>query len=439
MSNRYVIGIGPDALRAAAVLATGEQRVSLLTESASPSGRGLPALPVGTGRIRCGAEGRALVEQVLGPLTEYPVGGRGVAFGGKVHRLPLAQATVPTLFPAAELPGAARTWAAARLRNATRQLMGSGTEERSYRDWVVRRMGASAYANLYRSYAERRWGLPAEELSVAVARLFHGKPEEPGTLTVAAGEAAALQHAEGLLRGAAGEVRTGVTVEGLVVRGGRVAAVRTAEGEIPVEGPLWVARAPSVVVGWLGEALDSGPRVDGAALTSRQLVQVSFQGDVSGLPAEIHVLDEGAPFYRAVRPVGTQDLLVLHATLDAGAEAPPPRLVADRFVPSARQLGLGTLDPDTVQVEVLPEQQPVWGRVCHARLRRLLLRFRELGVVLVGRTGAFGYLDPGAEIGLAASYRDEQNPDQREAQRVLTDPPILLDDLEARITRFIER
>jgi len=439
MSNRYVIGIGPDALRAAAVLATGEHRVSLLTAGSSPSGRGLSSLPVGTGRIRCRPEARATVERVLGPLAPFPDGGRGVALGGSVHRLPLSQATVPTLFPAAALPGAARTWAAARMRNATRQLMGSGTEERSYRDWVVRRMGVSAYAALYRSYAERRWGLPAEELSVAVARLFHGLPDEAEPWMVAAGERGATEQAESVIRRAGGEIQTGVAVQGLVVSGGRVAAVRTAEGEIPVEGPLWIARAPSVVVGWLGDALESGPRVDGAALRSRQLVQVSFQGDVSRLPAEIHVLDEGAPFYRAVRPAGTQDLIVLHATLDAGVEAPPPRLVADRFVPSARQLGLGSLDPDSVQVEVLPEQQPVWGRVCHAHLRRLLLRFRELGVVLVGRSGVFGYLDPGAEIELAAQYRDEESPDQREAQRALTDPPILLDDLEARITRFVER
>lgn len=438
MAKRIVIGVGPDALRAAGVLATADNEVGLLTEASTPAGRGLPSIPVGTGRLRVRPESRALVEQVLGPLAPFPDGGRAIAVGGKVHRLPLSPALVPTLLPAATLPAAARTWLTARVRNSTRQIVGSGSEERSYQDWVVRRMGQTAYDALYRSYGERRWGLPGDELSVSIARLHLGLPDSAEPLMVAGGEASAQASAEALVR-RQGSVEVGVEVTGLVVSQGKVVAVRTAAGERPVDGPLWIARNPSVVVRWLGEAADSGMRVDGAALRSRQILQVVLEGDTSRLPSEIHVLDEGAPFFRVVRPPGTQNLAVFHALLEPGQSAPPARLVADRFVPSARQLGIGDFAPESVAVEALPEMQPLWGRVCHARIRRLLLRFRELGIVLVGRTGVFAPLDPAEEIAIAGLYRDERDPDQREAQRATTDPPVLQDDLGARITRFVER
>ncbi len=438
MGKRIVIGIGPDALRAAAALATGGHEVTLLTEASTPSGRGLPTLPQGTGRLRVRPESRELVERVLGPLADFPQVDRAVALGGKLHTLPLSRAVVPTLFPATKLPEAARTWVSSRMRNATRQLVGSGTEERSYRDWVVRRMGAVAYDALYRSYGERRWGLPGDELSVTVARQFHAVADVPAMM-VAGGEASAISQAERLVRESGGEIRLGARVTGLRSSQGKVVAVQTTDGELPVDGPLWVARTPAAVVRWLGEAADSGMRVDASTLNTRQSLQVSMQGDTSALPAEIHVLDQSAPFFRVVRPVGSQDLAVFHALLGEGQETPPPKLVSDRFIASARQIGIGDFAPESIQVEALPEQVPVWGRVTHSRLRRLLLRFRELGVVLVGRTGIFAPLDPAEELGVAGIYRDEESPDQREVHRAFTDPPILLEDLDAHITRFVER
>ncbi len=438
MAKRIVIGIGPDALRAAAVLASGGHQVTLLTEASTPSGRALPSLPQGTGRLRVQAEARALAEQVLGPLADFPDVARAIAFGGKIHRLPLSPATVPTLFPAAKVPEAAKTWFQARFRNATRQLVGSGSEERSYKDWVVRRMGLAAYQSLYASYGERRWGLPGDELSVSVARQFHGQGDV-SALMVAGGEASALEQAERLILSHGGEIRTGVSVSGLKVSGGKVVGLILSEGVLDVEGPLWVARTPAMVVRWLGDEADSTMRVDAGTLNTRQMLQVSMQGDVGSLPSEVHVLDAGAPFFRVVRPPGTKDLVVFHALHPADQGTPPNKLVSDRFVASARTLGIGELAAETIQVETLPEQVPVWGRVCHARLRRLLLRYRELGVVLVGRTGMFAPIDPAEEIAVATLYRDEENPDQREVHRAHTDPPVLLDDLSAHITRFVER
>ena len=437
--KRIVIGGGPDALRAAAVLATAGHAVTLLQGASSPSGRERPTLPEGTGRLRVRPEARALTEQVLGPLAAYPDVARGVALRGTVRKLPLGPYEIPAMLAGAAVAPAAASWVRARTRNALLQLTGGGTEERSYRDWVVRRMGLPAYDGLYRSYGERRWGLPGTELSVSAARVFHGQADVGDTSMVAGGEASAIEHASALIRQAGGEILTGVQIKRIRLNNGRVQAVEGSMGELEVEGPLWVARPPCVVVGWLGDQVDSGAHVDGQLLTCRAALQVSMRGETQNLPHELHVLDDGAPFYRVVRPVGTDGLAVFHASMADGAELPTPRLIADRFIASATQLGLGAFDRDSIEVELLPEHMPLWGRVCHSRLRRTLLRYREWGVVGVGRRGAFAFLDPAEEIGLAAQYRDEESPDQREVHRALVDPPVLVDDLGAHITRFVER
>ena len=437
--QRIVIGRGPDALRAAAVLATAGHAVTVLQGAATASGRSRATLPEGTGRLRVHPEGRALVEQVLGPLAAAPAPSRGVALRGAVRTLPLQPYDVPAMLPGGAVAPAATAWLRARTRNALRQLTGSGTEERSYRDWVVRRMGAPAYEGLYRSYAERRWGLPGDELSVSVARVFHGPGEASDASMVAGGEGAAIEHATRLIEGAGGEIHAGVHVTGLRLSEGKVAAVLGSMGEIEVNGPLWVARPPSVVVRWLGDQVDSGAAVDGERLVCRGALQVSMRGDTSGMPTELHVLDDGAPFYRVVRPAGTDGLAVFHASWTDGTEPPTPKLVADRFVTAARELGVGAFDADSVEVELLPEHHPVWSRVCHARIRRTLLRYRDWGIVAVGRRGAFAYLDAAEEIALAGQYRDEASPDQRETHRATVDPPILQDDLSSHITRFVER
>lgn len=437
--QRIVIGRGPDALRAAAVLATAGHAVTLLQDADTASGRARPSLPEGTGRLRVRPESRALVEQVLGPLAAFPQSSRAVALRGSVRSLPLQPYEVPAMLPGASVAPAAGAWLRARTKNALRQLTGSGTEERSYRDWVVRRMGGPAYEGLYRSYAERRWGLPGDELSVSVARVFHGQGDDLEPSMVAAGEAAAAENAERLIRDAGGTVMTGVSVTGLRLSEGRVAAVLSSAGEHEVEGPLWVARPPSVVVRWLGDQVESGAAVDGGLLVTRAALRVSLRGDTERLPAEVHVLDEGAPFYRVVRPAGTQGFAVFHASIADGVEPPTPGLIADRFVNAAGELGLGSFERESVEVDHAPEHSPVWSRVCHSRLRRTLLRYRDWGIVAVGRRGAFGFLDAAEEIALAGQYRDEASPDQREAHRVAVDPPVLQDDLAAHITRFIER
>lgn len=422
------------------MLAAGGHRVRLFQAGDTPSGLTHPRLVVGTGRMRVAPPDRALTEEVLGALVEAPEADRAVLARGRMHRLPLSPAQVPALFDRRVAAHAASEWTRARARNAMHRFVGGGQEERTYADWVERRMGGVAAHHLYRPYARRRWGLDPKELSVSVARLFHGVADSGPHQVMGGGPQEALAHAEQVLRAAGGEIRTGVRVRALRVDGERVGTVILDDGEeIPVEGPLWVAEPYRRVVGWLRDAASTSLRFDAERQLTATLVEVALTGDTTRLHSEIHVLDAEAPFWRVVCPYGMEQTAIFHATALDGSTLGDDATLAEQFAQAARQLGLGHFSTEGSRVERLADWQPVWTPLCHVRSARLLRAFRRLGIVAVGRKGTFSFIDPGQEIALAARYRDEDDPDQKEAHRVMIDPPIRIDDLDARITRFVER
>lgn len=434
--DRIVVGNGPSALRAAAALSTGDWRVTLITTGPDPSGLGGPELAQDSGRLRVAPEHRAVVEAVLGPLAEASSPRRAVQIRGNRFDLPMARVDVPRMFPINALGGAAQSWARTRTRNALAQIIGSGAEERTYRDWVVRRMGGPAYHHLYRSYAERRFGAAGEDLASSVARVFHGGPEDGPLFT--AREADSNARAARLLADNGGQVRVG-QVRSLEVEAGKVSAIVLEDGTLEVNGPVWIARSPRVIARWLGPEHGAPLAVDSDQLRVGRAVAVALRGDTAGLPDELHVLDEGAPFWRVIPHPSQPGVAIFHFTLGPDAEVPPDRLVVERVISATKSLGIGEFSPDGAVVQSQAEVRPVWLEVGLARLRRVQLRWRDLGIVGVGRAGTFAPLDPAEEIAHAAVMRDELNPDQRELHRAYLAPPVKQDDLDSPITRWLTR
>jgi phytoene dehydrogenase-like protein len=435
--RRVVIGCGPDGLRAAAVLAAAGHAVTFLQTAETPSGLRWPELPVDAGILRVPAADRAVAEQVVGSLVEAPTPERALLARGALHTLPLSRPEVGRLFPAASALPAAQSWVRSRFKNTLAELVGGGQEERSYKDWVVRRMGGPAWHHIYRAYAHQRWGFDGAVLGVGLARVYHGRPDAGPFLTVGGGPATALARAEELIISAGGRVRLAVKVERLVVEGGKVRAVLLQDGErIDVLGPLWAAVPAPWLASWLEDAIPGPIRSDTALLEMLPVARVALRGDTNRLPAEVHVTDEGAPFWRVIRPYGIEQTAIFHVT--APKEADDDRL-AQGVAEAAAALGLGTYSVSGAKVERLVAWQPVWRSTSHTRLRSVLLAWRTLGIVAVGRCGAFAGLDAGEEISFAVALRDRDDPDQREVQRDLASPPVGQDDLHAAITRFIER
>jgi len=448
--ENIVIGTGPQAARAAAALGG----LLLDTGGAADFAR-WSEIPEGTG-VTAGAH-RSVVERFYGAAPEVSEAGRSraIAIHGEIRRLPMGPAEVLEMFGIQSAPSAVQGWARARAQRVKKRLVGGGLEERTYPDWVMQRFGESAYFALYRDYAERRWGTP-EALSVSVARVFHGQrvPEERYGMGAdpAAGWAA--------LTAAIPEIRHDVVIEGLTLRddkAGTVAAVRTADGEVPVAGRLFCAVPPPRVVGWLGEAADEGMRFDAGPLTARTriLVALSLPG-ASDLPASTHIVGDSSdeynpPFYLLTRPgllpgVQRSDVVVAHLSPDAEN----PLAVADdaavvtavaRALPGAVLCGR----PDTASARIwrMPDYDPSWPALpWHPAQNRVMLALAERNIQLLGRAGTHRYADPGAGLAFAAGLAAglaAGSVSAHELQRTLLDPPVLLREESPSIGHFIQR
>jgi hypothetical protein len=436
MAQRVVIGSGPDGLRAAAALADTGAQVVLLQQGPGASGLARPDLPEDDGRLRL-PEGtdRAAAAAVLGPLRDAPAPALSIARDGAVRSLPLRPDAVAELLPEGSRRTAARAWVRARGRNALAELVGGGQEERTMRDWVVRRMGRPAFDALYAGYAQRRWGAPADRLAVSLARVHHFLPDAAPRVEVGGAPAEAFD-AMAARVAASGEVRTGVSVQGFHVESGRVTAVVLAGGE-RIEAPdgVWVEDTPARAVGWLGDAASPGLVVDAGRLPAHDRVRVGLSGAAIDAGEVVHLLDEGLQAWRIVG-LGS-GRAVADCTLADGAA--PAADHAARVAAELRGAGVGDVRPDGGAVEHERAAVALWEITTPAVLREVLGPLRAAGVVLLGARGAVAGLGPGEALALALRYAGVADPDQREAQRQLIQAPTRIDDLGARITRFLTR
>ena len=437
--KRLVIGSGPDALRAAAVLASGGHQVTLLQEGSTPSGLSRPKYPNDAGWMRVTETAWPCVEAVLGPVVEAPDPMRSVTSRGKRYRLPMKPHHVPQLLEGRTLIPAARAWLRARAKAASSDLLGGGQEERSYRDWVARRMGGPAYHHLYRDYAFRRWAWDPEALSSALAQVHHAMPDEGPFQVAGGGYDEVLVSAVRVIEAGGGKIHTGVSVTGLRLEEGRVIAASTTDGEHDVEGEVWLALDAATICRLLGDACTEGMRVDASHLPVAAAAVTAVRGEVDGLPDELHVLDEGAPFWQVVVPYGIEKTAFFHSTFVNSDSLPPADELVKRCITSAAALGIGDFSEEGAHVEWLPRWVPIWRKNSHARFRRLLRAWDGMGIVGVGRSGAFSPMDPGTEIALVDRLMRQTQRNQAEIHRQLLDPPVRIDDLNARITRMIER
>jgi hypothetical protein len=419
-----VIGGGPGGLRAALALAGAGRRVTLLQEGPWPGGHAHPDIPIGRGlSLDPGAAGSA-----WGAFQATSDLARGVWVKGRTWNLPLSRADVARLLPVGRLPNAASAWARTRGAVELRKVIGGGSEQRTYRDWIVQRFGEPVFELLFEAYCEARFG-PPDEVSCNVARRVHAVPDTEPLVAPTAGPSLSTSGID---------VRTAVVVKG--VSSGRV---DTEDGAF--EGDVFVDVAPARVVDWLGHAASVELRNDVAFLHARDALEVLVRCPQE-LPYETHVLG-GAPFYRVTRPgrlpgCGALDgHLCVHYALPMG----DPLLVASdeevaaRTVAALEAVGIRGASAEGARVQRVRDHHPSWTGTHLVRMRRYLLALEDLEITPVGRAGLHAPLDLTGEAAWIAAALSENPPTLRARARALVEPPVLDPTERTHLTRLIER
>ena len=192
--------------------------------------------PRGTRQIRVPGGMQSTIESVTGPLISKDTIRRAVAARGHQAPLPMGLRDVPRLFGADRPSGCGaavpRAAGAQRPRPAHWR---KGQEERTYRQWVERRMGHGAYEHVYADYAvPRRAGLPGEQLAH-----WARTPASPHGSTRWRRRTAAMRvcirRPSRSLKATAERFGSGVDVRGFKVVDGRVSAVDQASPPRRVE------------------------------------------------------------------------------------------------------------------------------------------------------------------------------------------------------------
>lgn len=407
--------------------------VDALVVSAGASGPGIARA--------LAARGRSVTLVALGPPVDatLPVGNglwldppanagavrpfavdRGVLAGGRVLRLPAPRADLLRGLPLTGLGRALGDWSRARARRGLAAVVGGGQETRSVRDWLVQHHGEPLYRRWYAAYVSRRFG-PPEEVVCGVARVHFGSvasgpwaaPEDPG-----------WRRWEGpTVRGSVTAVdRDGVTVDG-----------RRLDGEV------WLDVDPPTAAPWIA-ALSEAARLDAPRLVARDGVEVHLRarGD---LPFELHAVDEGCAFFRAVavgRLPGATDpeAVAVHFGVDAGDST------ADdvRVRQAAEALGaVAEVDVRGARVRRLRAWHPVWRTAQLTRYRNWLLGLDAAGIRPAGRLGLYAPIDPGTELRWIDAVLDPHSPGLRECWRSLLEPPVLDAEGEVHLGELIRR
>ena len=440
---RIVIGGGPCGVRTAAAL--GAEGL-LLDPAAEPAGWQDPRIPEDQGLLYLEPTDIAVVEAAYGAAPDVAEWERAISVGGQLSPLPLSPVRLRRVLPRGDHLVTLQDQARARARVWMRSLVGGGLEMRTYQDWVVQQFGQKTFEALHGPYARKRWGEPSL-LNVSMARVHHVE-QGPGGRVVALGASPAQGWAH--LVGQIGKFVGEQFVTGLRLEDGQVRSVQTEDSEWEVEGPLFCVRSAAEVLAWLGDAVPESLRWDVARLPTRHRIQVALQafqgvGVAGRLPAEIHVIDGELPLFRITSPNRlpgdelSPGTLVAHLSVGPSSALwnLPDRALAERVSVAMSSAGVPATDPETATVVRLRHHDPGWLGPWHPAHGRVVAALEALGIHLVGRAGAYRWMNPVQEWKLVRALAGEGAAPCWELYRTLCDPPILSGDEAHRLDPFV--
>lgn len=260
-----VIGAGPAGLTAAYMLANRGRAVTVFEATETVGGLAQTAVRDGY-RFDLGghrfftksAEVEALWDEVLGAEMLVRPRLSRIYWRGRFVSYPLRPADVIAKIGPLELARCAASYAAARTRRRRPEV--------SFEDWVTARFGRRLFRLFFKTYTEKVWGVPTEELraewaaqriaglslwSAARSALPGRRGSTPKSLIEEfryprLGPGQMWEEMAARIVAAGGEVRLGTPVERLLLEGGRVVAVRAGGKRVPVAAAISSAPLRSV-------------------------------------------------------------------------------------------------------------------------------------------------------------------------------------------------
>lgn len=426
---RIVFGRGLPALIAANALIAAGERVLWLDPGDGPAVE--PSLDPAPWRARAVDQHR--LEGVLGPLRPATQRQRAVVLDGRVLALPLGRRDRARLLRLTTGPEPIDALLRARARSVIAEAIGGGQEERSYKDWSIRRFGEPLHRMHFARYARRRWGAAAEALSASTAWWHHFVPHDATLVEPVGGVVACAELL--LLRfvAAGGERKTGAAIASLGRNGGRIHRMALRDGtELSVDAPPWLQANPHEIAGWLGAgALQPGMDHVARALQSADRLLLELPDPTPTTDQELHLLDDG-PFWMLRRTAGR---ITLVGT--ANASEPTPTDLTPWIAAATSICGPLHVEGEP-RLRRLSGVQPQWRPQTLAWMRDLLVAWDRLGIVSFGRAGTLADLDP-AEQARYALLITEGEADQREAHRLIAEPSASEADLLASTGAVITR
>lgn len=432
--SQVVIGGGASGVHAAAALSD----AVLLEPESVAGGLAWPEVPIGRGV--CSDVNREAVAELAGSAPAAAGFSMGLWAGGQSWSLPFQRRDLARILPGSESRRALVDWTRARAEMLARDsLLGGGYEQRTYKDWVIRRYGGAAYRLLYGPYAHKRFGDP-EQVGVSSALLHHALVLDDGLVGIGSSPEAGWSS---LLDGV--DVRTDTGLAGIELADGRVSRVLTDDGAMDVD-ELWLACSLADAAELLGDVIPLGIRKDLEVIRTRHRIQVVVGADASGeTPAELHVVDE-APFFRVTVPEllpggdGLSGHLIAHLSVEDGDplwSAGDARVI-DAVCSALGSTGIAKARATGARVLRMADHDPAWTGPWHPAHNRAAAWFHARGIRLVGRLATHRHADVGQLLAHAMHVAMDPK-DWHEATRTRLDPPVRLDDLDVSITRFVER
>ena len=176
------------------------------------------------------------------------------------------------------------------------------------------------------------------------------------------------------------------------------------------------------------------------------MLPIVVTSTVSGaVPDEVHVIDGSFPMFRVTRPGCVPGCALppgtLVAHLSLGTSDPLWSLrddeLTERVSDALSEAGFPATDPGAARVIRLRSYDAGWLGAWHPVYARVAAALSKLGIELLGRSGAYRWMDPAQEMLLGQEMRAEEGPPTWERLRTICDPPVLTEDKNARLDPFV--